>query len=243
VVLPLVFQEKFMGSLVVVDDNSARTWQDNELLLLRTVANQVTVAIHHADLYALMQKQALTDGLTGCYNRRSLELQLDRDVQMAIRQHQPLSLLMLDLDRFKQLNDTVGHNAGDAALRRLADCFRQELRAVDTAARYGGDEFALILPQAYAEGAVVVAERLRRCIEQIDIAGFGRLTVSIGVATFPLHATTRQELISAADAALYSAKRGGRNRIAAYEWLADGGRAELLSAEFNQSDELTCEVM
>lgn len=228
-VVPLVFQERFVGALEVVDDNPSRTWQENEILLLRTVANQVAVAINHADLFAQMQQQALTDSLTGCYNRRSFEMQLDRDLQMATRLHQPVSLVMLDLDRFKQLNDNVGHDAGDAALRSLSDCFRQELRGVDTAARFGGDEFALILPQAYAEGAMLVAERLRKRIEEIEISGFGNLAASIGIATFPQHAASRAELISMADSALYSAKRAGRNRVAVFDAVCEDGRAELLS--------------
>jgi diguanylate cyclase (GGDEF)-like protein len=216
-VVPLVFQERFIGALEVVDDNPSRTWQDNEILLLRTVANQVSVAINHADLFAQMQLQALTDSLTGCYNRRSFEMQLDRELQMATRLHQPLSLVMLDLDRFKQLNDTVGHDAGDDALRKLADCFRQELRGVDTPCRFGGDEFALILPQAYADGATVVAERLRQRIEQIEIPEFGHLTASIGIAAYPAHGASREGLVSAADMALYSAKRAGRNRVAIFD--------------------------
>lgn len=229
-VVPLVFQERFIGALEVVDDNPARTWQDNEVLLLRTVANQVAVAINHADLFAQMQQQALTDALTGCYNRRSFEMQLDRDLQMATRLHQPVSLLMLDLDRFKQLNDSVGHDAGDDALRKLADCFKRELRGVDTASRFGGDEFALILPQAYAEGAVVVAERLRKRIEQIEIPGFGNLTASIGIAAFPLHAAARAELLSTADMALYSAKRAGRNRVAVFD-ASPGNGPDLFASQ------------
>jgi diguanylate cyclase (GGDEF)-like protein len=221
-VVPLVFQERFIGALEVVDDDTSRTWQENEILLLRTVANQVSVAINHADLYAQMQQQALTDSLTGCYNRRSFEMQFDRELQMATRLHQPLSLLMLDLDRFKQLNDTVGHDAGDDALRKLADCFREELRGVDTPCRFGGDEFALILPQAYSDGATVVAERLRTRIEQIEIPGFGHLTASIGIAAYPLHGASRAALVSAADMALYSAKRAGRNRVAVFDAPEDG---------------------
>jgi diguanylate cyclase (GGDEF)-like protein len=120
---------------------------------------------------------------------------------------------MLDLDRFKHLNDSVGHDAGDAALRRLADCFRQELRGADSAARYGGDEFALILPHARADGALLVAERLRVRIEEIKIPGFGNLTTSIGIASFPLHGNTRTDLFRAADGALYAAKRAGRNCV------------------------------
>jgi len=105
-------------------------------------------------------------------------------------------------------------------LRQLADCFRQELRGVDSAARFGGDEFALILPQAYSEGALIVAERLRERIQQIEIPGFGNLSASIGIATFPLHAPSRAELTLAADAALYTAKRGGRNRVCVFEAAA-----------------------
>jgi diguanylate cyclase (GGDEF)-like protein len=120
---------------------------------------------------------------------------------------------MLDLDRFKHLNDTAGHDAGDDALRRLAQCFKEELRGVDSAARFGGDEFALILPQALVDGAVIVAERVRARVEQIYIPDFGNLTASIGIATFPAHAASRAELFRAADDALYAAKRGGRNRV------------------------------
>jgi diguanylate cyclase (GGDEF)-like protein len=227
-VVPLVFQQRFIGALEVVDDQPARTWQDNEILLLRTVANQVAVAINHADLYAQIKQQALTDPLTGCYNRRLFEMHLERDLQMATRTHQPVSLLMLDLDRFKQLNDSAGHDAGDSALRKLADCLRQVVRAVDTAARFGGDEFALILPHAYSEGALIVAERLRSQIEKIEIPGFGHLAASIGIASFPMHASSPAELMVAADAALYLAKRGGRNRVAVFDVTCASGDGALL---------------
>jgi diguanylate cyclase (GGDEF)-like protein len=220
-VVPLILHERAIGALQVTVADPARVWNENEILLLRTVADQLAVAVNHAELFAKIQQQALTDALTGCYNRRSFEMQLDKDLQMARRLHQPLSLLMLDLDRFKQLNDSVGHDAGDDALRRLAVCFRQELRGVDSAARFGGDEFALILPQAYAEGALIVAERLRARIEQIEILGFGNVTASIGIATFPAHASARPELVSAADAALYGAKRTGRNRVCVFDLASD----------------------
>jgi diguanylate cyclase (GGDEF)-like protein len=216
-VVPLIFHDRSIGVLQVTASDPARVWGENEILLLRTVANQVAVAVNHASLFAQIQQQALTDALTGCYNRRSFEMQLDREMQVARRQHHPLSLIMLDLDRFKQLNDSVGHDAGDDALRKLADCFRQEVRGIDSAARFGGDEFALILPKAYAEGAEIVGERLRARIEEIQIPGFGSLSASLGIATFPSHGATRSELVSAADAALYSAKRSGRNRVCIYE--------------------------
>src|SRR5437016_6723149 len=121
-IVPLMFQERFMGALQVTAADPFRAWEGNELLLLRTVADQVAVAVNHANLFAHIQQQALTDALTGCYNRRSFEMRLDQDLLMAKRSHQPLSLIMLDLDRFKHLDDSAGHDAGDQALRQLADC-------------------------------------------------------------------------------------------------------------------------
>lgn len=229
--VPLIFHERLIGVLQVTAADPARVWGENEILLLRTVANQVAVAVNHAGLFAQIQQQALTDALTGCYNRRSFEMQLDREMQVAKRQHQPLSLMMLDLDRFKQLNDSAGHDAGDDALRQLAACFRQELRGVDSAARFGGDEFALILPQAYSEGARIVAERLRARIEGIHITGFGNLSSSIGIATFPAHGSSRSDLVIAADAALYSAKRAGRNRVCVFDEVGSDQKLRLPSSD------------
>lgn len=212
-VVPLIHQGNFIGLLLVRSDDMSRAWADNELLLLHTVADQLGVAVNQAHLFAQMQQQALTDSLTGCYNRRSFELQLERDLHMATRMRQPLSLVMLDLDDFKNINDQAGHEAGDVALRLLAEALRSELRAVDTAARFGGDEFVIIMPQATTEGAVIVAERLRKRVEQLDVPGFGRLTSSFGVATFPTHASSRDSLVVAADRALYDSKNSGRNRV------------------------------
>ena len=212
-VVPLVYQLRFVGVLMVRSDDAKRIWQESELLLLRTVADQVAVAVNHARLYEKQQQLALTDSLTGCVNRRSFEMQLERDLRLATRMRQPVSLIMLDIDHFKRVNDTHGHDAGDAALRFLADVLRDELRGVDTAARYGGEEFAVILPQANLDGALIVAERLRARLENTDIPGIGCITASFGIATFPLHANSRSQLVSAADHALYEAKREGRNRV------------------------------
>ncbi|HKR00803.1 MAG TPA: sensor domain-containing diguanylate cyclase [Pyrinomonadaceae bacterium] len=211
--VPLIYQKRFMGVLLVRSDDPARIWQENEVLLLRTVADQVTVAVNHARLFSQMQQQALTDGLTGCFNRRSFEIQLERDLHMATRMRLPLSLILLDLDNFKRVNDTFGHEAGDLALRLLADGLREELRSVDTAARYGGEEFAVILPQAGLDGALIVAERLRHRIESMEVPGVGHVTASLGIATFPQHASSRDTLVVAADRALYDAKSSGRNCI------------------------------
>lgn len=212
-VVPLVFKDSFTGILMVSSDDAARVWANNELLLLHTVADQLAVAVNQAHMYALMQQQALTDQLTGCYNRRSFEMQLEHHLHLATRGRQPLSLIMIDLDNFKNINDSAGHEAGDHALRMLSASLRLELRAEDIPARFGGDEFAIILPQANCDGALVVAERLRQRIESTEVPGFGPLTASFGLSSFPLHASTRDTLVVAADRALYSSKRAGRNRV------------------------------
>jgi diguanylate cyclase (GGDEF)-like protein len=199
--------------LMVQSDDSARIWADNELLLLHTVADQLTVAVKQAHMFAQMQVQALTDSLTGCYNRRSVEMQLEKNLHQATRNDQPLSLIMMDVDEFKHINDRAGHDIGDVALRIVAETLTAELRAVDSAARFGGDEFAIILPQADAEGAVLVAERLRRKVEGTHVPGYGPVTASFGLATYPTHATSRDTLVVAADRALYLSKHSGRNRV------------------------------
>jgi diguanylate cyclase (GGDEF)-like protein len=211
--VPVIFHERTMGVLMVTSDDSERVWQDNEIMLMMTVADQMAVAVNHARLFQQMQQQALTDGLTGCFNRRFFEIQLERDLHLATRMRQPVSLILIDIDHFKRVNDTHGHDAGDAALRILASELREEVRGVDTAARYGGEEFAIILPQAGPEGALNVAERLRMRIERTEVPGVGTITASLGIATFPLHASSRDLLVTAADRALYQAKRTGRNRV------------------------------
>ena len=211
--VPLFYAERFTGTLMVRSNDPTRVWQESEKLLIQTVADQVTVAVNHARLFKAMQQQALTDALTGCVNRRSFEMQLERDMHFATRNRQPLSLVMLDVDNFKLLNDTYGHKMGDVALRMLADVLRRELRGIDTAARYGGEEFAVILPQANVDGALIVAERLRASIAACEVPGVGPITASFGIATFPLHAINREMLVQIADEALYEGKRAGRNRV------------------------------
>ncbi|HKE57283.1 MAG TPA: diguanylate cyclase [Pyrinomonadaceae bacterium] len=234
--VPLIYQGASVGVLLVQSDDPTRVWAENELLLLHTVADQLTVAVKQAHLFAQMQVQALTDGLTGCYNRRAFDLQLQKDLHLAMRMRHPLALIILDLDDFKQINDCAGHDVGDSALRSLAETFRRELRAVDTAARFGGDEFAIILPQAGTEGALVVAERLRRRIAATEIPGYGPMSASFGVAAFPFHASSRDSLVVTADRALYQAKRAGRNQVSLPSTESESDPLEVFEAEVVTSE-------
>ena len=159
------------------------------------------------------EEEAFTDHLTGLANRRRFERQLEREVSRTLRYSRPFCLLILDIDNFKEVNDTYGHDAGDEAIRRLALTLQAGTRGIDLAARIGGEEFAVILPETELEGGVDVAERLRVAVRETEIPTVGRITASFGVAEFPLCAATGRELVTLADGALYEAKRGGRNRV------------------------------
>jgi diguanylate cyclase (GGDEF)-like protein len=159
------------------------------------------------------EEEAFTDHLTGLANRRRFERQLEREVSRTLRYSRPFCLLLLDIDNFKLVNDTHGHEAGDETIRRLSLTLQAGTRGIDLAARIGGEEFAVILPETDFEGGIDVAERLRIAISEMLIPSVGGITASFGVAEFPLCAATGRELIVVADAALYEAKRGGRNRV------------------------------
>ncbi len=213
VVIPLVFLEQFVGVLFVRDDKPTRVWQENEIMLLETVADQVAIAVNHSRLYVKSQREALRDSLTGVFNRRYFEMQFEREMNLAERTEQPLSLLVVDLDHFKSVNDNYGHGTGDDVLRTVSRRMKSRLRNFDTIARYGGEEFFIILPRTNTETALIVAERLRKTAAEAEFPECGNVTVSIGAATFPNHAANAADLRTIADRALYCAKRTGRNRV------------------------------
>lgn len=160
------------------------------------------------------EEQASTDHLTGLANRRRFERQLEREVARTTRHGRPFCLVTLDIDNFKQVNDTHGHEAGDEAIKSIARVLQQGTRGVDLAARVGGEEFAVILTETNLEGAVEVAERLRLALKTIEIRAVGQIAASFGVAECPLHARSGRALLARADAALYEGKRQGRDRVA-----------------------------
>jgi diguanylate cyclase (GGDEF)-like protein len=160
------------------------------------------------------QEAAFTDHLTGLANRRRFERQLEREVARTERYGRPFCLLLMDIDNFKEVNDTYGHDAGDETLRHVANVIQSGTRGIDTGARIGGDEFAVILPETDLVHGLEVAERLRAAIAALDFGPVGHITASLGVAELPTCAHTQEELRAASDAALYEAKRGGRDRAA-----------------------------
>jgi diguanylate cyclase (GGDEF)-like protein len=159
------------------------------------------------------QEAAFTDHLSGLANRRRLERQLEREVARTVRYGHPFSLVMLDIDEFKKVNDTFGHEAGDEVIKVLSKTLQEGIRGIDLAARIGGEEFAVILTETPLDRAGEVAERLRLAIKQLEIPEVGTITASLGVAEAPFCANTGRELLACADNALYAAKQQGRDRV------------------------------
>lgn len=187
--------------------------------LFHYLAAQAAVSMENVDLHEKVQRQAVTDELTGLYNHRRFQEAISSEIERTRRFQQDLGLVMLDIDDFKQVNDSYGHQQGDLVLREVARILREYSREVDSPARYGGEELALLLPGTNAEGAFNLAERLRAGIEslavrRLDGEGTIGVTASVGVASASGSASNARELIAAADAALYEAKRSGKNKTA-----------------------------
>jgi len=185
---------------------------DLDLLLART-----RTLLEFKAYLDVCEEAAFTDHLTGLANRRRFERQLEREVARMERYGHPFSLLMIDIDSFKDLNDSFGHDAGDEAIRRLSKVLREGTRGIDLAARIGGEEFAVLLVETSREGGLEVAERLRAAIKTLEIPSARFITASFGVAECPGDAQTAADVLKAADVALYEAKRNGRDRVVAME--------------------------
>jgi diguanylate cyclase (GGDEF)-like protein len=211
--IPVSYQNEEIGTLSIEDDTPGRIWESEETLMVRTVSNQLAVAISHERLFKQMEAQAITDSLTGLYNFRFFQTSIDRELQVAERNDDLVSLILLDLDHLKRINDTHGHRAGDSALTQVARAMKQSVRSVDFCARYGGEEFVILLPRCGHEDALRLAERVRKAIAGSAVPKVGQVTASIGVATYPISAQTKEGLIEAADQAMYIAKATGRNRV------------------------------
>ena len=184
----------------------------NDVKILTLVANQVSLAIANAKLYTQTRELSVTDELTGVFNRRHFAQVLQLEWKRAVRFKRELSLLMIDVDFFKRYNDTYGHLKGDEVLKGLGSLLTENLREVDTVARFGGEEFIVLLPDTDKRGALAVAEKLRHMVQE----KIRSITISVGVANYPEDVTEMDDLIDHADIALYDAKDSGRNRVLTY---------------------------
>jgi diguanylate cyclase (GGDEF)-like protein len=203
-----------LGLITVARSDRAFTPTEKELF--GYLSGQAGVSIENVSLHETVQRQAVTDELTGLFNHRRFQEALVSEVERSKRFHQSMSLVMLDIDNFKSINDTYGHQQGDMVLREVARILRENSREIDAPARYGGEELAVVLPQTDQSGAFNLAERVRMGIEGLDLPllegrGTMSVTASLGVASLPSESAGASDLVAAADAALYKAKRSGKN--------------------------------
>lgn len=228
-IAPIVFDDEVLGT-VVLRARRKYGFSEKEKDFCRIVANTAFHAIRNARLFERVAKEkerlremAIKDYLTSLYNHNFFYTRLEEEFERAVRYELPLSLIMIDIDDFKRINDTYGHRVGDNVLKDMAGMIKMACRKTDIVARYGGEEFAVILPHTAVKGATDEAERIRRIIEEHTYAGLlkDKITISLGVAAYPYTGTmTSGDLVTRADNALYNAKRNGKNRVV----VDDGGK-------------------
>ncbi len=217
---PLITGVVTTGAVLLVKKEVGYWNSDEKRSLFSTYVGMVASAVHGVRLMEMTRHAAITDGLTGVYNRRFFDETLDKQILLAKRQKKPLCLLIMDIDHFKNFNDTYGHITGDSVLKRLTKSLNNSIRESDILARYGGEEFVIIMPDASLPDALGKADEVRQNIESMDLDNLVsgqtlHMTISIGVASFPEHGTEPDALVAAADNALYKAKEKGRNRVEA----------------------------
>jgi len=212
---PLKARQSVLGVLIAVNKLKGGSFSESDLSVLSVLANQTAIAIENADLYKRVEQLAVTDELTQVYNFRYLKSALRRELDRAARFHEAFSILMLDVDNLKAYNERFGHLRGSTVLKQLAYVIKMTARSIDFVAKYGGDEFLLILPHTPKEGALVLAERVRMAVacQPFPEVPSGEITCSIGVSTYPENGQSVGGIIESADNALYAAKHGGKNRV------------------------------
>jgi len=207
--IPMIVYSDVIGVINVTNKKKGKEFTDEDVEMLKAVADQAAVAVNKAQLWDM----AVTDSLTGLYVRRYFMVKLQEEIHRAERYKKRLSVIMADLDRFKKINDTYGHDAGDRALRTISKFLQKNIRDVDAIARYGGEEFVMLIPDADKEAAFCLAERLRDELAKVELEDLPPITISLGIATYPSDGTDLEELIKKADAAMYEAKKQGRNKV------------------------------
>lgn len=221
VYMPIVTGKKIRYILYLAS-KKGNGFNQSKLKLIELLAVETSQILQRSKKYSKVKDLSIKDGLTGCLNRRQFDRDIEEEVTRSKRYKRPLSLLMIDIDRFKIYNDFHGHQKGDALLKNIAKLIQRKIRAIDKVYRlyrYGGEEFAILLPETNPEGALSTAKRVRNKIKQTEFWGEERsqpskkVTVSIGISTLSSQITSKEELIKSADKALFQAKRSGRNKV------------------------------
>lgn len=217
VIMPLKAKDKVNGIIIADNLFTRKPIVDDDLKIFMMLANQAGLAIENSQLYELVMHRSHTDPITNLWNHGFFQNKLSDSLEYAKKTNQPLSLMMIDIDNFKKLNDTYGHQNGDIILKEIANILKLSSRENDYVCRYGGEEFAIILNQTNKDQGFVIAERIRQKIESYSFPKFSsdqnlKVTVSIGISSFPQDVQTKEELITLADKAMYIAKFSGKNR-------------------------------
>jgi diguanylate cyclase (GGDEF)-like protein len=212
-----IFHVQYDRSETVSETEAFESLKATQRRLSAAIAGQTALSLASLRLRETLREQSIRDPLTGLFNRRFMQESLTRELLRSKRKKFPLTVVFLDLDHFKRVNDTFGHDAGDTVLRSVAEALRNHYRGDDVVCRYGGEEFAVILPESTAAEAAKRSEGLRAAVKSLRIRHEGRvldgITVSMGIAAFPEHASDEDELLRLADVALYESKSRGRDRI------------------------------
>jgi diguanylate cyclase (GGDEF)-like protein len=219
--IPITYGETLLGALNIESRNES-AFNPQDVLILNTLADLLATALHNAFVFQKLQQQSITDGLTGIKTRRFFWEALSAEWKRASRSGRPFSVVLIDLDKFKEVNDTMGHFEGDLVLARVGRLLEQKSRQSNVVARYGGDEFIILMPETGPEQAQVLAERLRQWIVTDPMLSEHHITGSFGVASFPTHGFSIEDIIRVADAGMYVSKRSGGNLVSAAEEYAEG---------------------
>jgi diguanylate cyclase (GGDEF)-like protein len=219
--IPITYGESLLGVLNVESHNE-NAFSPQDVLILNTLADLLATALHNAFVFQKLQQQSITDGLTGIKTRRFFWEALSAEWKRASRSGRPFSVVLIDLDKFKEVNDTMGHFEGDLVLARVGRLLEQKSRQSNVVARYGGDEFIVLMPETGSEQAQVLAERLRQWLESDPMLSEHHITGSFGVASFPMHGFSIEDIIRVADAGMYVSKRSGGNLVSTAQEFVEG---------------------
>src|SRR5690348_11626418 len=222
--IPITYGETLLGVLNIESRNES-AFSPQDVLILNTLADLLATALHNSFVFQKLQQQSITDGLTGIKTRRFFWEALTSEWKRASRSGRPFSVVLIDLDKFKEVNDTLGHLEGDLVLARVGRLLEQKCRQSNVVARYGGDEFIILMPETGVEQAQILAERLRLWIVTVPMLAEHHITGSFGVAAFPVHGYSVEDIIRVADAGMYVSKHAGGDRVSTAEDFAEGENA------------------